>query len=143
MPANLDRIRLWVEALESGEFQQGRHVLTEVLDDGSQRHCCLGVACIVAMRNGVQVKAEESEARIVDEDLGEDVERDVSVIRYDGQSDLPPQKVMGWFGLTENPRLRTEGQHLTRSASDLNDTERYTFEQIAQAIRLTYLEDGS
>lgn len=35
------RIKKWVEALRSGEYAQGKNVLR----DGNNRYCCLGVAC--------------------------------------------------------------------------------------------------
>jgi hypothetical protein len=36
-----EAVKLWVEALRSGEYQQGRHFL----NDGDGHYCCLGVLC--------------------------------------------------------------------------------------------------
>lgn len=38
----------WVRALRSGAYAQGDGVLTAVADDGTERHCCLGVASYIA-----------------------------------------------------------------------------------------------
>lgn len=34
----------WLEALESGEYQQGTEILCRITDQGN-KYCCLGVAC--------------------------------------------------------------------------------------------------
>lgn len=41
-------IREWVEALESGDYNQGQGLLKQVVDEGKVQHCCLGVLCEVA-----------------------------------------------------------------------------------------------
>lgn len=43
---------LWAQALESGKYKQGTGQLA-VETDGGLLHCCLGVACEVAMETGV------------------------------------------------------------------------------------------
>lgn len=45
----------WVDALRSGDYAQGRDTLTEVSVNGIMRHCCLGVACQVAIADGVPI----------------------------------------------------------------------------------------
>jgi hypothetical protein len=52
IPANA---QIWVDALRSGMFKQCTVTLTHVNYDGKQSHCCLGVACQVAIANGVPV----------------------------------------------------------------------------------------
>lgn len=51
----LARRKLFTAALRSGEFPQGIGNLTKVIADDQQEHCCLGVACIVAIRNGLDL----------------------------------------------------------------------------------------
>ena len=46
----------WVEALRSGEYEQGK----EFLQCGSS-FCCLGIACEVASKNGVPVSMSDGE----------------------------------------------------------------------------------
>jgi hypothetical protein len=43
----------WVSALRSGEFKQARGALR-----GKDGYCCLGVACVVAERDGVSLEAD-------------------------------------------------------------------------------------
>jgi hypothetical protein len=43
----------WLDALRSGEYQQGKFGLTRKCADGTVRHCCLGVLCDLAVREGV------------------------------------------------------------------------------------------
>lgn len=39
-----DNAKKWVAALRSGEYKQGKNALTRTTKNG-ERHCCLGVAC--------------------------------------------------------------------------------------------------
>lgn len=59
----------WLQALESGDFEQGFELLTRVIE-GTQRHCCLGVGCKVFGIDGVVCEHE-------DDELG-----DVTALRY-------------------------------------------------------------
>lgn len=45
---NKTNIKLWLDALVSGEFEQG----LQYLRTSDNKYCCLGVACVVAARNG-------------------------------------------------------------------------------------------
>lgn len=46
--------RAWVEALRSGEYEQTRGILTRInSDEEPVGHCCLGVACDLAVKAGV------------------------------------------------------------------------------------------
>jgi hypothetical protein len=45
---NLERLKLWLDALVSGDYEQGSGLLKGV--DG--RYCCLGVAAEVCEKNG-------------------------------------------------------------------------------------------
>lgn len=53
MDVNRERVQLWAEALESGEFEQGKNCLRFQTKSGIQ-YCCLGVAVEVALRNGYE-----------------------------------------------------------------------------------------
>lgn len=103
----------WVEALESGEFQQGKYCLTS----GSE-HCCLGVACVVAMRNGVAL----------------DVEVVADGTHYGGQSATLPVQVRDWLGLrTHDSHFVTENNEKEQLTA-LND-KGATFAELAALIR--------
>lgn len=50
------RMRLWIHALESGKYHRLTGALCEVR--GNQTfHCCLGVACRVAIKEGAPLKS--------------------------------------------------------------------------------------
>ena len=42
---NAEIKKQWVEALRSGDYEQGREALKLVEDDETVKHCCLGVLC--------------------------------------------------------------------------------------------------
>jgi hypothetical protein len=140
MEPNKDRIRLWVEALESGKHEQTCNVLTRVWeeDDGNVvrlSHCCLGLAGQVAAENGCRVE-------IVRNEHG-------TQLTYDGEDSFLCASVREWYGLSEsNPWLNFteedgDGEPFEDSAraATLNDDHGLGFEAIAAAIRRTYLED--
>jgi len=52
MSMNAEPKRLWLEALRSDEYKQGTDTLCTPTVDGD-RHCCLGVACEVAVKAGI------------------------------------------------------------------------------------------
>ncbi len=54
----LARRKLFVAALRSGEFPQGKGALATQRKDGVWEFCCLGVACEVASRNGLETPYE-------------------------------------------------------------------------------------
>lgn len=56
--ANTENMAKWAEALESGEYEQGRNhlaIIGEDTESGKTFYCCLGVACEVAIKNGVEL----------------------------------------------------------------------------------------
>src|SRR4051812_18230243 len=50
----------WIDALESGDYEQGRSLLAIVADDGKRKYCCLGVLCEVLGIPGVKVGSRVS-----------------------------------------------------------------------------------
>src|SRR2546428_66571 len=48
----------WVDALLSGKYKQTEGVLCSVSDKGKLSFCCLGVACEVAIANGVKLNVK-------------------------------------------------------------------------------------
>jgi len=128
--ANKENIGKWVQALESGEFKQCKSALT-VVKDGEESHCCLGVATEIAMRNGVELHTEVIHGRKLYQWADE--------YGTHGQTSILPVPVQEWLGVDdEDPKL---SDHEYGSASGLNDTHKWDFTQIAQAVRATYLDD--
>lgn len=128
---NKDRVQLLVEALRSGQYQQGMEFLHKNNDGGQDQFCCLGVACDVAVKNGLDVSVEP-------------VEDKPNFITYDENGGYMPTSVYHWYGFTtDDPvidRNDQNGQVIT--ATKANDNMRWTFGAIANAIEKTYLNDG-
>ena len=110
----------WAEALESGEYEQGRRALA-VSDSGpvpSVRHCCLGVLCELAIADGValdKAPAYDGTPRIT----------------YANQASTLPEEVQEWAGMQTNEgTLQTYGNTL----SGHND-DGVPFSEIAEIIR--------
>lgn len=122
---------MWAEALESGEYEQGRGLLTERLPDGVERDCCLGVLCKLAIKAGVKVEVEVRPTSD-DDDAGEGSSR----LGYDLNFGVPPESVSRWAGLRpgQDPTIVVSWRNLT-TCTELNDNREWTFTQIAAAIR--------
>jgi hypothetical protein len=124
---NKENMKLFVAALLSDEYEQGRYRLTTIEGD-SVRHCCLGVACEVALKNGVRMEID-----VVPAPGHPGVTKRV----YNGESLFLPVAVREWLGV-DNDNLMIQGF----SASTLNDDSHWTFEQIAEGIVQTYELEG-
>lgn len=105
--------RLWVEALRSGKYPQGRQALCHIDGDETVDFCCLGVACEVAIAAGLTVR--------VDTRFG-------GRRSYDGCSLFLPPTVAQWLGLADDNGACAGG-----SLSNRNDSGA-TFSDIADLI---------
>lgn len=126
--------QLLVEALESGEYEQGKHRLATQSDNG-WLYCCLGVACEVALKNGVELKIEQrpyykdsTHTTIVNEKKS-----------YDGHTTDLPAPVQNWLGWNDdNGTVRTgiiQPRGLEcKTLIGINDNGA-TFQEIAAIIR--------
>lgn len=131
MEVNKERLALFVAALRSGEFQQGKGCLRETAQSlylGGPRvalHCCLGVATEVALRNGMDPKLLEQESRIAYPEWGD-------------RGSLPVC-VKEWYGFRDlDPILRWRDQGWWETASQVNDNE-IPFPDIATMFEEQYI----
>lgn len=112
-----DNAKLWVAALRSGRFKQGRGCLTKLVD-GGQLDCCLGVACKVAIENGLAVEVKPAT---------------FDVLMYEGETGILPESVASWLGLEKCNgvfgKVPSDFQQLT----EMNDNGK-TFAEIADII---------
>lgn len=134
---NRDRIKVWVDALRSGEFKQG---MNRLRNPGSRdvgvpdMFCCLGVACEVAIRGGVPIEFTDGSGYVQHEQE--------NGFQYEGS--LPPL-VVDWLGLTGHD-TEEAGDFVVgvedgrRFLAQLNDTG-WTFEQIADVIENEFLKE--
>lgn len=124
----------WVEALRSGEYEQGTDYLHTASGDGPDRFCCLGVLCEVAIKSGLELEVLPAEE---------------GAFRYAGANNLTPREVIEWAGVDElaleeeltvssrpsnyDIRVSTAGSIETTSLSRLNDSG-HTFAVLADII---------
>jgi hypothetical protein len=120
-----ENAKKWIAALRSGKYQQSQFRLTRLDTEGNViGHCCLGVACELAIQNGVplEVNTEESELLI------EGPLTKVKARSYNQMSSFLPKSVWEWLGLQS-----CNGMHQADSLSSMNDSGK-TFEEIATLI---------
>jgi hypothetical protein len=127
MPVNKRNMRLWVAALRSGTFIQGQGMLKFGTLDGIFKYCCLGVACEVAMADGLELR----------------VTRDGLRYSFDDQGSVLPIEVALWLGVHENPALseNSASPDGVNRAVLANDTLGWSFDQIADALVSYYKLD--
>lgn len=110
---NKERVKLLVDALRSGEYKQGRGHLTK-----GDYDCCLGVACKVAIKNGVDLRVSAYGDQIV---------------TYDGTGAMLPHSAFTWYGFTSADPIITIGDRTT-SAAGHNDEHNTPFDKIADGF---------
>lgn len=118
--------QLWVDALRSGEYMQGRNALAKWDDDnGELAFCCLGVLCEVARLQGVDVESDDL--------LTEDYEH---FRLYGGDMELPPPTVIAWAGLEDRRgTYRWEYADVTGTSTLVERNDKgASFDQIADTI---------
>lgn len=125
MTVNKERVRLLVEALRSGQYNQTRGFLCRIDPVTYERkYCCLGVATVVAQENGVQLTETTTEG---------------GVIQFDGAAACLPFVVMDWYGLDLPNPILNDGSTFNPPATVLNDIREFTFPEIADAFEKAYL----
>lgn len=146
---NTEVKELWVNALRSGDYVQGRGQLAVVLDavgddkTPNRKHCCLGVLCDIAASRGIVT------TRYVTPEVDSPVDA-VTIIKYNDEAGSLPPAVIQWAGITgttfnDDPLVCTDGHKDQDNCDDdchrktltiLNDEDRATFTTIAR-----YIED--
>lgn len=144
---NRERVRMLVDALRSGEYRQGTGMLLR-----SDRHCCLGVACDVADKNGLPLIRQELDNGMVMFALpGTPPYAPTVEVWRAWEGRVLPEAVREWYGLpNDNPDLffrHTEEEEnpfpgrVQWEASELNDQLGLGFDTIADAFEATYLKE--
>jgi len=90
---NAEVISRWIEALESGKYEQGGGALRYRSDSGRDSFCCLGVLCDLY---GPECWGSQAEARPAG-----------GAVRFwDGhegtKTGMPPASVLGWAGVPDD-----------------------------------------
>lgn len=118
-----------VDALRSGEYNQGKRALTIVRnDDGTEQDCCLGVVCKLAIEDGVEI--------IVGNEVGGPLTSGKTLKTYAGATSVLPQVVRKWIGFSTCDGCYDSDNTAADTATTLladNDGGK-TFEEIAAII---------
>jgi len=117
----------WAAALRSGEYKQGTGLLHKIMlifePEGDTReeeqHCCLGVACDIAVKHGV-IEPPQFDGLAKAWCYADDLEATNTHL---------PRKVAQFFGVAQSPVRKSDHAPLT----DLNDIGT-SFDEIADAI---------
>lgn len=122
MTVDQERLALGTAALRSGEYPQGLGCLRD-----RSGYCCLGVLTEVAIANGLQgISANPGSISW----------------SYNGESALLLQAVADWYGLdADDPALLAPDGTIT-SCIEANDSYKWDFDQIADALEYTYGPEG-
>lgn len=117
----------WIDALRSGDYEQGSEKLRSV-----SGYCCLGVLCDIYSRE----HDTQWEFRGYDELSDETNPHPMDYWYFDEQSEFLPYSVMDWAGLkTHNPSMRVDSDDdfYTDEIANLNDSG-YTFNDLSKLI---------
>jgi hypothetical protein len=120
LPPREELRKMWIEALRSGEYEQGRDHLRD--PDGG--YCCLGVLCHL-----VGIMDERGNATIGTDNLDEDLQYQDSV-SCNVLCPLPLAKHVGIIGTSGDHR----GGHFTAPTLARMNDDGKTFNQIADAL---------
>ena len=108
----------WVDALRSGNYQQGYNYLSQ-RDGSNQKYCCLGVLCdlfsteLIELTEGVQT-----------------AEDDIKVTNFNGEAEVLPKHLVNKLMLRNDIGIYSDEKSLT----DINDSGHHDFADIADLI---------
>jgi len=139
-------LNLWLDALTSGRYRQGRNSLCQVNKDGSKSYCCLGVLCDLYNKDRRKKKKPALKTKKVKPEdtflpkLPSGVD---SVILFNESEGHLPKEVARWAGFSaknysgffrdkDMPELIT----LNDGASGpyVDNVKKHSFNQIAEII---------
>lgn len=97
--------KLWIKALRSGKYEQGRSFLKNKYHEHKAKYCCLGVLCeVYKEQTGKAWRAPKAD-------------------------EFLPKSVMAWAGVeTSNPELGST------TCAGANDEKQWSFKVIANMI---------
>lgn len=127
MTVNREHMQLWIDALRSGQYEQGSGGLRAscpCLGHHEFLYCCLGVACEVALSAGVTMPRVEPPTASSLTAYGEDC-----------VTGLLPREVQDWLGLAANDPGLTSDVTCVRANDELD----WSFNEIAGALTREYL----
>jgi hypothetical protein len=167
-PEQDDNLRHFIAELRDGRRLQGQgslNMLARTKPEDSRRtrrFCCLGVACEVAIKDGlelarkVRIDKNWSNVTATGEVIALGEAEQVGYGDADGTSFLPKDAV-DWYGLASDPSLYLPEKYKKywpgwalmdnnraapiRTATYLNDSSKATFKEIADCFEYTFLRE--
>lgn len=138
MEPNKHHLLLWYRALKSGQYHQTRGALERYSTAERFEHCCLGVACRVAIANGLALNVQENADGHSYTQFGQ-AGSEVSL----------PDEVVEWLGLGvrfdgsdwldgSDPQVAVTGEGVPIRAIQANDGLLWLFDEIADSIYELY-----
>lgn len=129
---NRDNMRTFVDYLKTTKDLQGVGQLHLITNEGIHQFCCLGIACKVAINDGLKLETIVREHFYGGGLLGKSV-------RYGDEyaSAFLPFAVADWLGVYTTPDLATAQGPM--HASFVNDDLKWSFRKIAELFEYTYL----
>lgn len=130
---NVPNLLKWIEELETTTQPQVRNALHT--DKG---FCCLGIACQVAIANGVKVRVETLPGDF------QDNHEEGTHTQYDGHSEELPYAIGDWLGLEDHDEPKVwprDGAERAEYAFIANDTLGQSFAEIAAGLRRYYADE--
>lgn len=121
----------WIEALTSGEYEQGQ----KQLRTNDNTYCCLGVLCDLAVKKGIaQWGKREGNSDWAVAPIDEEIET-----ASDFGFGLLPRFIMAWSGITSDDGALSLDDGFNGpsrvSLTELNDVRKYNFNKIAEIIK--------
>lgn len=112
--------KLWIEALLSGKYTQGRNALRKRNKEGEDRFCCLGVLC------DLHAKATDGKWSM---------SRDGNYGSYRRSSGYLPKAVRVWAGIDSvNGKIYNKNGTIKTTLANINDALGSSFQKVRTAI---------
>jgi hypothetical protein len=126
-----ERIERWADALTSGDYVQGYGALTS-----TEGHCCWGVACKLAVDDGVMVARQNPDTPNYTEYAWKDDDGTTpDSVDTHWHGIMPPEDFYTWMGINPDAVVKDDSIHvLSTHLASMNDGGN-TFTQIAAEIR--------
>lgn len=136
-PEFVERRKAWTDRLRLNDLPQTTAVLhrPEASSQGREGYCCLGVAVLIAQSGGLEIKTKISEYSDCEVIWGTSGPRGLEWI-----SNVLSDEILTWYGFeghedVQGMYLKGEGSNTPHAdAWSLNDSSRYTFPEIAEAL---------
>ena len=124
---------IWVKALTSKKYKQGKEFLCRVENNGDKSFCCLGVLTDLYQQDRAKKKKKKLSVDF-DKDIGQ------SVIAFDGVSELLSPSVMQWAGMKHSDGTHCDEHEDCYNLAEMNDLDCLSFIKIANHIKKHYKE---